>query len=44
MDSDDNEGLLPETQPLHLGYDTRFGADVYEDLTLRPDNIDSNLV
>jgi hypothetical protein len=43
VDADDNEGLLPETQPLHLGYDARFGADE-DELTLRPDNLDSNLV
>ncbi len=43
VDTDDSEGLLPECQPLHLANDARFGADE-DELTLRPDNLDSNLV
>lgn len=42
--SDGNEAFLPETQPLPLDSDTRFGADEDDGLTARPVDFDGNLV
>lgn len=44
LDSDGNEGLLPETLSLPFDSGTRFGDDQDADLTPRPLDLDSNLV
>jgi hypothetical protein len=41
-DEDDDEGLLPETQPLHVDLMTETGADDDANTVLRPDNVEDD--
>jgi hypothetical protein len=43
VDADDSEGHLPESQPLQLDSDVRFGAD-HDEPTLPSDKFDNNSV
>lgn len=41
-DDDDDEGLLPETQPLHVDLMSGDGAPDNADVVLRPDNVEDD--
>ncbi len=42
VDEGDDEGLLPETQLLHVDLQTEVGDDDNQNLMLRPDNVDDD--